>query len=165
MDAEQEERFRAWAAARIGRLHRTGYLLCGDWHEAEELVQDALARAFVHWRRVEASASPDAYVRKILLNEARTRWRRNRKQQHLFESVTFSVSDGAQERAVQDELMAALRKLPKQQRAALVLRYFEQLSEAETAAALGCSVGTVKSTTHRAVNALRLLLTSEADQC
>jgi RNA polymerase sigma-70 factor (sigma-E family) len=162
MNSADEDRFRAWAASRIGRLHRAAYLLCGDWHDAEELVQDSLARAFVHWKRVEASANPDAYVRKIVVNEARQRWRR-RGDGHAVEVVHQTVEDGAHQRAVHDELMAALRKLPARQRAAVVLRYFEQLSEAETAQTLGCSVGTVKSSTHRAVTALRLILKSEED--
>jgi RNA polymerase sigma-70 factor (sigma-E family) len=164
MNAPQEERFRAWAAPRIGRLHRAAYLLCGDWHEAEELVQDALARAFAHWGRVEASNNADAYVRKILVNEAKQRWRRNRKPPAARQQDAIIVPDGAHERAVRAELMEALRRLPTRQRAAVVLRYFEQLSEAKTAEALGCSLGTVKSTTHRAVAALRLILTPEVDQ-
>ncbi|HEX4429981.1 MAG TPA: sigma-70 family RNA polymerase sigma factor, partial [Frankiaceae bacterium] len=114
---------------------------------------------------VEASNNADAYVRKILVNEAKQRWRRTRKSTPGHAPVSISVSDGAHERAVHAELMQALRRLPARQRAAVVLRYFEQLSEAETAKALGCSVGTVKSTTHRAVAALRLILTSEVDQC
>jgi RNA polymerase sigma-70 factor (sigma-E family) len=162
MDTAAETRFRAWAAQAIGRLHRAAYLLCGDWHEAEELVQEALARTFVHWSRVEGVDHADAYVRKILVNEARSRWRRHRRQRSL-ESVAASVPDGADERAVHGELLDALRLLPSRQRAAVVLRYFEQLSEAETAAAMGCSTGTVKSATHRGVAALRLILTSEVD--
>jgi RNA polymerase sigma-70 factor (sigma-E family) len=161
MNSADEDHFRAWAGPRIGRLHRAAYLLCGDWHEAEELVQDALARTFVHWKRVEASANPDAYVRKIVVNEARQRWRRRHRQHDPLGVADQAVQDGAHQRAVHDELMGALRKLPARQRAAVVLRYFEQLSEAETAAALGCSIGTVKSSTHRAVTALRLILTSE----
>ncbi len=164
MEAAAEERFRTWASARIGRLHRAAYLLCGDWHEAEELVQEALARAFVHWTRIEDTENADAYVRKILVNEARQRWRRHVKQRTLDAAVA-SVPDGADERAVHSELIDALRLLPRRQRAAVVLRYFEQLSEAETAKALGCSIGTVKSTTHRAVASLRLILTSEVDRC
>jgi RNA polymerase sigma-70 factor (sigma-E family) len=162
MNAADEERFRAWAEPRIGRLHRAAYLLCGNWHEAEELVQDALARTFVHWKRVEASSNPDAYVRKIIVNEAKQRWRRRRVNDSA-PLVDPAVADGTHERATQDQLLGALRQLPQRQRAAVVLRYFEQLTEAETAAALGCSIGTVKSSTHRAVTALRLILTSEVD--
>jgi RNA polymerase sigma-70 factor (sigma-E family) len=164
MDAAEQERFRTWASARIGRLHRAGYLLCGDWHEAEELVQETLARAFVHWHRIERSDNPEAYVRKILVNEARQRWRR-RRPAPTADAGSGSVPDGAHERAVHAELIEALRRLPARQRAAVVLRYFEQLSEAETAEVLGCSVGTVKSTTHRAVAALRDILTPEEGPC
>jgi len=159
MNSAEEERFRAWASPRIGRLHRAAYLLCGDWHEAEELAQEALARTFVHWKRVETAANPDAYVRKIIVNEARQRWRRRYRHHDPLRAVDEAVEDGTHQRAVHDELMAALRALPARQRAAVVLRYFEQLSEAETAAVLGCSVGTVKSSTHRAVTTLRQILT------
>ena len=65
MDTAAEARFAAWAQGRVGRLHRTAYLLCGDWHVAEDLVQDALHRTALHWKRVEGSASPDAYVRQV----------------------------------------------------------------------------------------------------
>jgi RNA polymerase sigma-70 factor (sigma-E family) len=164
MNAAEQERFRTWASARIARLHRAGYLLCGDWHEAEEMVQETLARVFVHWSRIEKSDNPEAYVHKVLVNEARQRWRR-RRPTVTTDAAALSVSDGTDERAVQAELIAALRRLPTRQRAAVVLRYFEQLSEAETAAALGCSIGTVKSTTHRAVAALRDILTPEEEPC
>src|ERR1700742_1785651 len=98
MNAAAGERCRAWAAAGIGRLHRAAYLLCGNWHEAEEIVQEALARTFVHWGRIEGMSNADAYVRKILVNETRSRWRRHRTQRSL-ESLSASVSDGADERA------------------------------------------------------------------
>lgn len=166
MDAGAEERFRGWAAARVGRLHRTAYLLCGDWHVAEDLVQEALARTAVHWRRIETTSHPDAYVRRILLNAARQRWRRRPDREHPIEAPAGqAVPDGAQDRAVRDELITALRRLPPRQRAAIVLRYFEQLSEAETAEALDCSVGTVKSQTSRALVTLRRAMTAEVLPC
>jgi RNA polymerase sigma-70 factor (sigma-E family) len=166
VESDEERRFTVWALARVSRLHRTAYLLCGDWHAAEDLVQDALARAALHWRRIEGTDSPDAYVRKILLNEARKRWRpRRAKERPSLETNQRSIDDGSSERAARAELMQALSGLPPRQRAAVVLRYFEQLSEAETAAALGCSVGTIKSSTHRALATLRHTLTSEANPC
>ncbi len=166
MDAATEERFRAWAAQRVDRLHRTAFLLCGDWHVAEDLVQEALTRTALHWRTVESAQSPDAYVWRVLANEAKQRARRRwTKEPPVAHVDAAAVSDGAQERAVRAELMDAIRRLPQRQRAALVFRYFEQLSEAETAAALGCSVGNVKSQTHRALNTLRDLMSGRKQPC
>jgi len=166
VDVDGEQRFRAWATARAGRLHRTAYLLCGDWHVAEDLVQEALAQAALHWRRIEGLGNPDAYVRRILLNQTGQRWRRRstheRPANPLPETV---VGDGSPERAARDELLTALRLLPPRQRAAVVLRYFEQLSEAETATALDCSVGTVKSQTSRALATLRHVLNTQEIPC
>jgi RNA polymerase sigma-70 factor (sigma-E family) len=166
VEAAAEERFRTWADARVTRLHRAAYLLCGDWHVAEDLVQETLARSALHWSAVESSEYPEAYVRQILLNQVRQRWRRRWGRERPVASPDEGmVADGASDRAARDQLMTALRQLPAKQRAAVVLRYFEQLSEAETALALGCSVGTVKSQTHRALSTLRTLITDEVIPC
>ncbi len=168
MDAGAEERFSRWADARSDRLLRVAYLLCGDWHLAEDLVQDTLMQAALHWKRVEAADSADGYVRRILMNEARKRWRRRSSRELPHREIRDSeaiLTDGADAYVVRDELMAAIRRLPLGQRSALVFRYFEQLSEAETAQALNCSVGTVKSHTHRALSALRDLLNTEELPC
>jgi len=166
VDAQAEQRFQSWAAARVGRLHRVAYLLCGDWHVAEDMVQEALTSAALHWRRVEQADQPDAYVRRILVNQVSRHWRRRstheRPVPHLPEAV---VADGSDGRAIREEVMDAMRQLPPRQRAAVVLRYFEQLSEAETAAALGCSVGTVKSQTSRALTTLRRTLEPKELPC
>ena len=76
--SRSEEEFRAFVISRAASLHRTAYLLCGDWHLADDLVQEALAKAFRHWKRVQRADSPDAYVRRILINEANRRWRARR---------------------------------------------------------------------------------------
>ena len=168
MDAAAEERFSRWAEARADRLLRVAYFLCGDWHLAEDLVQDVLMRVALQWKRVEAADNPDGYVRTILMNEARKRWRRRsfRETPHPdLQEAGASHADGAEAHAVRDELMAAIRRLPLGQRSALVFRYFEQLSEAETAAVLNCSVGTVKSHTHRALHSLRDFLNTEDLPC
>jgi RNA polymerase sigma-70 factor (sigma-E family) len=165
LDALGGEGFRVWARDHAAALHRTAYLLCGDWHVAEDLVQESLARTALHWRRIERTGGADAYVRKVLVNQARQRWRRRRVSERLLESddlLELPVPDGVQERVDRDQLMAALRRLPPRQRAAVVLRYFEQLSEAEAAEALGCSIGNVKSQTHRALITLRRLLAEES---
>jgi len=155
-----------WAEARVARLHRIAFLLCGDWHVAEDLVQEALCQAALRWRRIERLGNPDAYVRRILINQVNTRWRRRSSHERVTDVLPESaVGDGAAERAERDELLVALRGLPPKQRAAVVLRHFEQLSAAETAEVLGCSVGTVKSQTSRALNALERVLTSEELPC
>ncbi len=166
MDAEGERRFRAWAAARAGRLHRTAYLLCGDWHVAEDLVQEAVASAALHWRRIERMGNPDAYVRRILINQIGQHWRRRSTHERPANALPEAVvGDGSRERAARDELLTALRSLPPRQRAAVVLRYFDQLSEIETAEALDCSVGTVKSSTSRALATLRRVLSTQEIPC
>jgi RNA polymerase sigma-70 factor (sigma-E family) len=162
VDNAAEERFADWAASRVRGLHRTAYLLCGDWHVAEDLVQESLARTALHWKHVESAEHPDAYVRAILVNQARSRWRRRSTREHrVFMPSDTGIADGSDDRARRDELMVALRRLPARQRAVVVLRYFEELSEAETAAALGCSPGTVKSHSHRALQSLRSVMTEE----
>lgn len=166
MDDEADGRFREWANARAGRLHRTAFLLCGDWHAAEDLVQEAMARTALNWRRVEAAADPDAYVRKILVNECRSRWRRRSNRECPSDRLPdVRVDDGADARARRDELITALLALPPRQRATVVLRYFDGLTEAQTAQALGCSQGTVKSQTSRALTALRTHLTPRETPC
>jgi RNA polymerase sigma-70 factor (sigma-E family) len=147
-------------------LHRSAFLLCGDWQIAEDLVQESLARAAAHWHRIEQVSQPDAYVRRILVNQARQRFRRRSSHERPADSLPEpGINDGAEARAGRDELMSALASLPVRQRAAVVLRYFEQLSEAETADALGCSVGTVKSQTSRALATLRRVLITQEMPC
>jgi RNA polymerase sigma-70 factor (sigma-E family) len=164
--AESDERFAVWASDRIAGLHRTAYLLCGDWHTAEDCVQEALARVAVRWTRIERVDNPDAYVRRVLVNTVRERRRRRSAGELPTDQFhDLAVADGSQARADRDELLAALRELPRRQRAAVVLRYFDGLTEAETAAVLSCSVGTVKSQTSRALDKLRLVLTREASSC
>jgi RNA polymerase sigma-70 factor (sigma-E family) len=156
VDGTAEQQFLVWAESRTRQLQRTAFLLCGNWHTAEDIVQEALTRVALHWNRVSASGSPDAYVRRALVNGCRQRWRRRSTRSEVLpaELPDVDIPDGADERAVRDELLAALRQLPTRQRMTIVLRYFEQLTEAETAAAMSCSIGTVKSTTHRALEAL-----------
>jgi RNA polymerase sigma-70 factor (sigma-E family) len=159
--------FRAFAATRAAPLRRSAYLLCGDWHLAEDLAQETLAKAYLHWHRVQSVGNPDAYVRRILLNEARTHWRR-RDIPVLSNTGPVDAEpalDGAEEEVVRRaELLQALMRLPGRQRATVVLRYLDGLSERETATALGCSQGTVKSQAARALAALRKHLTQEGSR-
>jgi RNA polymerase sigma-70 factor (sigma-E family) len=133
-------------------LRRLAYLLTGDWAEAEDLVQDALVRCQRRWRAIAAD-DPHAYVRRAVVNGA-SNWRRRRRLE-LRLSEDASVPDHAPGVDARVVLLAALRRLPVEQRQVLVLRYFEQLSEAEAALALDIPPGTVKSRTSRALEALR----------
>ena len=158
----RSEEFRAFALDRSLRLHQSAYLLCGDWHLAHDLVQDTLVKVYRYWPRVRQADSPDAYVRRILVNEARDRWRRRDKAVPVadvaVERAVPAVPDLADDVARRDGLLRALVKLPYQQRATVVLRYLEGLSQAETAQVLGCSEGTVKSQSSRALATLRKYL-------
>lgn len=144
----------------IGRWHafvRFGYGLTGDVGLAEDLAQTALARAFAAWPRVRLAADPDAYVRRIMVNSNRSRFRGRRVPEYLTGSPPDLAISGQVD--VDDdvaELRAALLSLPAGQRAVVVLRYWMDLSEAETAVALGCSVGNVKSQAARALAKLRV---------
>ena len=165
MDGDGERRFASWSAAQAPGLHRLAYLLCGDWHEAEDRVQDALSKAALHWRRIERVEHPDAYVRRILVNECKSMWRRSWWRLRPGEPVEVGVSDATDAVDARADLMHALRRLPLRQRATVVLRYYEDLSEAETARVLGCSIGTVKSQLHKAMRALQQTMTKESLQC
>lgn len=151
------EHFRDFAAYRSASLHRSAYLLCGDWHLADDLVQETLAKAYRHWPRVRRADSPEAYVQRILVNEVRSHWRRQRRAPSSVggSAPEATVPDGSEAVARKDELVRALLELPVRQRATLVLRYLEGLSEREAAAVLGYSEGTVKSQTSRALATLK----------
>ena len=158
MSEGDEAAFRAFAHSRRLGLRRTAYLMCGDWHQADDLVQTALIKLYVAWRRVRSGEAPDAYVRQILtrcfLDERRRPWRRESPVETLEEQAS---SLGRADEGVLD-LRNALALLPPRQRATVVLRFWADASVTETADALGCSEGTVKSQTARAINTLRSLL-------
>lgn len=151
----RDEDFVRFAAGRRTRLFRTAFLLCGDRHTAEDLLQQTLERAYVAWHRVSGADDPDAYVRRIMVNEHARRFRRP-----LRESLTTQVPEprdggGSDWHETRSALLGALAALPPRQRQAVVLRYWEDLSESQTAAAMGCSVGTVKSQAARGIARLR----------
>ena len=145
--------FDSFVATRSSALLRTAYLLTGDHALAEDLLQTALAKAWRAWARIN---DPEPYVRKIIVNTYASWWRRRWNGEQPTEDlperadVTGSSSD---ERA---DLWSAVSRLPKRQRAVIVLRFYEDLSEAETAAALGIAPGTVKSQTSKALRSLRI---------
>jgi RNA polymerase sigma-70 factor (sigma-E family) len=156
-----EHEFRVFVQEIAASLHRTAYLLCGDWYLADDLVQEALAKAYSHWRKVQRADSPSAYVRRILINESRRGWRRNRSRIAVYPgagAVDIAVSDVSDEVVNRADLLQALQSLPARQRATVVLRFLEGLSERETAATLGCTEGTVKSQTSRALIKLKSVL-------
>lgn len=138
------------------RLLQFAYLLCGDWHRAEDAVQAAFIRMYAAWPRIRNGAGVEAYVRKTILSairdDARRPWRRERPTDRLPDRYVHDRAGQVDARLL---LVSALQAVPRRQRAAVVLRYFGELSVEETAEVLGCSPGTVKSQTARGVAALR----------
>jgi RNA polymerase sigma-70 factor (sigma-E family) len=149
--------FDAFVASSSDRLLRTAYLMCGDRGHAEDLVQTALMRTARQWRR--ARDAPEAYARRVVVNLAKDRWRqlgRRPTEAPLATDMPAPDVDGVLDR---DLLLRATAALPAGQRAVLVLRYLDDFGVEETAALLGCSTGTVKSQTSRALDNLRAALT------
>ena len=150
-----ELEYREFAGSRAASLHRTAYLLCGDWHLADDLVQETFVQTFRHWRRVQRADNQNAYVKRILINEFNRHWQRYGglpvADNDRLEVAVPDISDEVVNRA---DLLRALLTLPARQRATVVLRYLEGMSERETAAVMRCSEGTVKSQTARALDAL-----------
>jgi RNA polymerase sigma-70 factor (sigma-E family) len=148
-----DERFTAYVRDRGEHHLRVAVLLTGDWHAAEDLVQESMVKLYRAWPKLRLDGDPDAYLRRIMVNTHRSwwraRWRRETPAGDLPDTVIADFADG--------QAFAALvrQALPQRQRAAVVLRYCADLPEAEVADLLGCSVGTVKTHTHRGLRALR----------
>ena len=158
MKSADEAAFTEFVSGRWAALYRTAYLLTGDRHEAEDLLQTALANTYVGWGRIRDRGATEAYVRRALVNAASRGWKK-RGRTVLTDEVPDSGHDGGLAGvADQAVLWRAVCELPPRMRATLVLRYYEDLSEAETAAALDCSPGSVKSQTHHALKRLRAAL-------
>ena len=154
---DRDADFTAYLQARQGTLLRTAYLLSGDRHQAEDLVQTTFAKLYLAWDRVRDRESVDAYARRILVNEHNSLWRRAFKRREVVSAElpeTHAVPDRHDD-GESAALWAFVQTLPRKQRAVIVLRYYEDLSEAETAEVLGISVGTVKSQASRALAAMR----------
>lgn len=151
-----EDEFREFVAARSAALLRTAYLLAGDWATAEDLLQTALTKTYLAWKRLGEIEAVEPYARRVLVNTATSWWRRRwhgeRPTEVLPERAVPDDNDALLER---DALWRHVQALPARQRAVLVLRFYEDLSEAQTAHLLGVSVGTVKSQCARALGALR----------
>ncbi|WP_141015099.1 SigE family RNA polymerase sigma factor [Nocardioides sambongensis] len=150
--------FEDWVAARSGALLRTAFLLTRDHAAAEDLLQTALTKAWFRWGRIDGD--PEPYVRKILVNTYASWWRRKWNGEQPTEEMPEPrpSGHGLEVDRVQTghDLWDAVGRLPRRQRAVVVLRFFEDLTEAQTARVLDCSVGTVKSQTHRALAKLRI---------
>lgn len=158
MSAGRDEEFTEYVSARMPALRRLALLLCHDWHGADDLVQGAITKLYLHWGKARTSDSVDAYARTILvrefLHERRLGWARR-------VTVTDQPPDVAANHVDKDgslDVQAAIAALPPRQRAVLVLRYHYDLNVDQTANVLGCAAGTVKSQTSKALAALRRTL-------
>lgn len=150
-----EDGFAAFVQARLAPLTRFAYLICGDANAAQDLVQTALTRTMVRWSRIDHGRA-DAYVRAAIVNEQRMAWRRRWRGERPTAELPEHAGRDAFARVDQlDALQRALVRLPVRQRAAVVLRYLDDMSEVQVAEVLHCSVGTVKSQTSRGLAKLR----------
>ena len=157
MDAQAREDFQSYVAARSPALLRTAYALTGNRADGEDLLQTALAKTYLAWERIREREAVDSYVRRVMVNTQTSWWRRRKADEHPTGELPERPSgrDDTADVDLHDALWTALSGLPKRQRAMVVLRYYEDLSEAETASVMGVSVGTVKSATSRALAKLR----------
>ncbi|HEY7224409.1 MAG TPA: SigE family RNA polymerase sigma factor [Micromonosporaceae bacterium] len=162
MSSHDDEDFAAFVRPRLARLRRAAYLLCGDWVRGDDIVQRALTDAFVHWGRVRGAANPDAYLHTVLvhrfIDDKRGRW----SGVQLVDSIGPDLISRAYQPDLDEamDVRAALARLSPRQRAVLVLRFLCDMSVEQTASALGCSSGTVKSQTSAALDAMRRQLTT-----
>jgi RNA polymerase sigma-70 factor (sigma-E family) len=176
-----DEAYTAYVTAKVPWLRRVAYLLCQDWHRADDLVQTSITKLYVHWRRASKVENLDAYVRTILVNtylaEQRTGWWRRVVPMHGMHGEDESALPAARAGSagpaapgspelveLSVDLACALAALPPRQRAAIVLRHYCDLSLEETASLLSCSVGTIKSQTSRGLATLRAALAVGASQ-
>jgi RNA polymerase sigma-70 factor (sigma-E family) len=160
VDVNDEERYREFVVARSSALLRTAYLLMGDRGRAEDLLQTALTKTYVSWGRIRDRDAVEAYVRRTMTTTATSWWRRRWLRETPTDVIPEASAPGdlTGAHAERDALWQELQGLPTMQRAVLVLRFYEDLNEAEVADALGISRGTVKSHTSRAFAALRARL-------
>ena len=166
MEQGEEREFAEYFAARRDAVRRTAYMLCGDWHRADDLAQTAFVALHRRWRKIRDRGALDAYVRRsvvsALIDETRRPWRRERGVEELPETPASDHEVG-ETVATRSALLDGLAKVPPRQRAVLVLRFLEGLDVAATATAMKCSEGTVKSQTARGLTALREVLGDALD--
>lgn len=165
MDEAAEREFVEYFRARRDTVRRTAFLLCGDWHKADDHAQAAFVALHRHWHRIRDKAALDAWMRRTLVrgvvDESRRPWRRERSTAEPVDMPSVPAASDAV--ATRHVLVDGLRAVPPRQRAVLVLRFLEGLDIAGTAAALGCSEGTVKSQTAHGLAALRVSLGDALD--
>lgn len=164
MRPEEEAQFAVYVTARRDRVRRTAYLVCGDWHRADDLTQIAFVKLYGAWERIRDYAALDAYVRSCLMraaiDESRRPWRREHVTDEVPDGPTASAEDDLADLVADRDLVrSALRRVPRGQRAMVVLRFYEGLSVSDVARAMDCSEGNVKSQTARGLAALRTALT------
>ncbi|MGC4745619.1 SigE family RNA polymerase sigma factor [Micromonospora sp. DT201] len=158
-----EEQFREFVAARSAALLRTAYLLSGDWATAEDLLQTALTKTYLAWKRLGGIEAVEPYARRVMVNTSTSWWRRRWHGERPTEVLPERAGvDEIEQQLDRDLLWRHLRELPHRQRAVLVLRYYEDMSEAQTAAMLDISPGTVKSQSSRALATLRRRMGADA---
>jgi RNA polymerase sigma-70 factor (sigma-E family) len=169
VEQRDEQDFAEYFAARRDAVRRSAYLLCGDWHRADDLAQIAFVALHRRWRKIRDRGALDAYVRRTLvravIDESRRPWRRERFVDELPETPNTGgeIGDIGDSVATRSALLDGLRAVPPRQRAVLVLRFLEGLDVAATAETLKCSQGTVKSQTARGLTALREALGDTLD--
>jgi RNA polymerase sigma-70 factor (sigma-E family) len=160
---EAPEQFAEWVAARGGALQRFAYLTTGSADDAADLVQEALARVFPRWAGLAARGTAEAYVRRTIVNAAISRWRKDHRVLTGGAAEPAPVDDSTQRQADSDRAWTLCAGLPPQQRAAVVLRFYEDLSFAEIARVLDCPESTARSHVHRALASLRARLTASEE--
>ena len=154
--ADKDADFSAYMEARQPALYRTAYLLAGDHASAEDLLQNAFAKLYLSWDKIRDRGALDGYVRRVMVNENNSLWRRAwKRREHSTDTMPETGVTDTYDDGMGGVLWSYVQTLPPKQRAVIVLRYYEQLSEAEIADVLGISVGTVKSQASRALAGLR----------
>lgn len=155
--AAWDEPFTEFVRSASAGLHRSAYLVCGDWHRADDAVQEALHKLYLAWPRVDRSRDLHAYARRAAINAALDTRRRlyRRREQSWASPPDGATVDSSDLHAERDEMLVALAELAPRQRACVVLRFYDALTVEETAEVLGCTAGTVKSQTSRALDHLR----------
>ena len=157
--------FAEFVAARSAALHRSAYLMVGERQLAQDLLQEVFTKTYVAWPRLRDPAKAEAYTRKVITTTAISWYRRRSWQERPSDTIPEASHEGHVDDLVRREwVWSALQSLPPRQRAAVVLRYYEDLTEAQTAAALGCAVGTVKSQVHAGLASLRKTLDSHGGE-
>lgn len=158
--ATDPDEFLEFATARSAQLFRTAWLLCGDWHLAEDLVQTTLGKLYRSWRRVKSADNPDAYARTVLTRSYLS-WRRRRSSGEQPYSSLPESADRHVDPALRLTLLKGLAELAPKDRTVLVLRFWEDLSVEQTARQMGCSQGAVRNRSQRALEKLRTALGGE----